>query len=162
MVFAPPVVYGKGEGIKKSSFITSILVGAIKQRGRSFNIGQGGSFIGGVHVKDVADMLICFVEEALAPEGGRVEWGERGFYFADNRDYVIGDVVKAFTKEMYGRGLIGSEEIDSIGVEEANALDPLAGIMLGTNLRTRGSRMKALGWEAKREDMFEAIHEMLD
>lgn len=161
VVFAPPMIYGKGDGIKKWSYGMKMLADAIQKRGRSFKIGEAKNVVSGVHVKDIADMLLFFAEDALE-EGGKVEWGERGYYFADTGEYVFGDLVDAVTKEMYKRGLIESEEIDSITAEEANVLRPWASIIFGTNMRTRGSRLKALGWESKREKAFETINDMLD
>lgn len=161
VVFAPPMIYGKGDGIKKWSFGTKMAADAIKKRGRSFKIGEGKSVISGVHVKDIADMLLRFAEDALE-DGGKVEWGERGYYFAVGGEYVFGEIIDAVTKEMYKRGLIESEEIDNITVEEAEKLVPYASIMFGTNMRTTGSRLKALGWEAKQVNAFETINDMLD
>lgn len=41
-----------------------------------------------VHVNDLSDAFILLVEEALKPNGGRAQWGEEGYYFAEAGEFV--------------------------------------------------------------------------
>ena len=40
------------------------------------------------HVDDVADAFIFLAELALKPNGGNAQWGDEGYYFVEDGDFV--------------------------------------------------------------------------
>lgn len=39
---------------------------------------------------DVSDAYILLAEEALKPNGGHARWGDEGYYFVQNGEFVSG------------------------------------------------------------------------
>jgi nucleoside-diphosphate-sugar epimerase len=162
-IVVPTSVYGIGEGIKKLSMGLPMLFEAIKKRGKAFTVNKGEHRMCASHVKDVADVLVTFVEEALSPESKTLTWGKDGYYFIESGGYVFSDITAAAAKLMVEKGLIETEEIDAISPEEVEelVLHPWGSVMWGSNMDVTASRLRALGWEPKQPNVFECISEML-
>ena len=161
VIVAPPMIYGKGQGIKEWSMGLPWLVELFKKRGKGFKLGEGKTLVSSVHVKDIADVLLYFAEQALGADGGSVEWGEKGYYYADSGENSYGDIVDAIAKEMVEKGIIRTVELDSLTSEEANQLHPWATLMFGSNMRTRASRLRGLGWTPKQPGPVDTVFELL-
>ncbi|KAH9209443.1 hypothetical protein DL95DRAFT_437995 [Leptodontidium sp. 2 PMI_412] len=156
-LLVPPVVYGNSDSIKDRSITLPLLVDAAKARGKMFQVGEAKHSMSAVHVKDLADVFVYFVEEALKSEGSKVEWGDNGVYYVEGREYVFADVVDAIAKEMCRRGVIETAEVDVLSEEEALGVHPWALILFATNMRTRASRLRGLGWLPKQPGVLEAV-----
>jgi nucleoside-diphosphate-sugar epimerase len=159
-IVCPSVVYGAGEGIKRFSMGVPWLVDAIKKRGKSFTVNGGGNRSSGSHVKDVADVLVMFAEEALLPENKRLTWGKDGFYFIESGGYVLSEITAAAAKLMAEKGMIETEEIDALSPDEVIKIHPWGPILWGSNMGVTASRLRALGWEPKHPDAFECLPEI--
>ncbi|TVY26076.1 hypothetical protein LHYA1_G004293 [Lachnellula hyalina] len=156
-IVAPPMIYGRGHGIKEWSMGLPWLVGMFKNRGKGFVVGEGKTIVSSIHVRDIADVLVYFAEQALgAEDGGRVEWGEKG-----GRVYFFGHV-DVIAREMKGKGMIETAELDSLTSEEADQLHPWATFMYGSNMRICASRLRGLGWTPKQPGVIETVFEMLE
>ncbi|KAG4443227.1 hypothetical protein IFR05_001270 [Cadophora sp. M221] len=157
VLLVPPVVYGNSDSIKDRSITLPMLVDAAKARGKMFQTGEARHGMSTVHVKDLADVFVYFVEEALKPEGSNVEWGDKGVYYVEAREYVFADVVDAIAKEMYKRGVIPTAEVDVLSEEEVVEIHPWGLIVFATNMRTRASRLRGLGWVPKQPGVLETV-----
>ncbi|TVY82495.1 Uncharacterized protein LSUE1_G001587 [Lachnellula suecica] len=162
VVLAPPVIYGKGEGIKQWSMGLPWRVEISKKRGMGFAIGEGKTIISSIHVKDTADVLLFFAEQALASTNGKVEWGERGFYFVESGENVSREIHELVAEEMVKRDMIKTAELESLTGDEANELHPWASIMYGSNMRVRGSKLRALGWTPEQPSILATVSELLE
>ena len=88
-VICPPTIHGIGKGpIKKRSLQIPWLTEAILKRGRGFSVGPGENWWDHVHIDDLANAYILLTEEALKDGGGKAAWGDDGYYFVENREYV--------------------------------------------------------------------------
>ncbi|TVY43164.1 Uncharacterized protein LOCC1_G003181 [Lachnellula occidentalis] len=161
-IVAPPMIYGKGEGIKEWSMGLPWLAELFKKRGKGFKLGKGKTLVSHIHVRDIADVLVYFAEQALGADGGRVEWGERGFYYAEAGENTYLDIVAAIAREMAGKGMIETAELDELTSEEANRLHVWATAMWGSNMRIRASRLRGLEWVPKQPGAIETVFEMLE
>lgn len=161
-IVAPPNIYGKGQGIKEWSMGLPWLVELFKKRAKGFTLGEGKTFVSTIHVKDVANVLVYFAEQALGADGGRMEWGEKGYYYAEAGENSCLEIVAAITREMAEKGMIKTVELDALMSEEANQLHPWATFMYGSNMRIRASRLRGLGWTPKQPGVFETVFEMLE
>lgn len=132
-----------------------------KKRGKGFLLGEGKNLGGLVHVKDVAGVLLYFAEQGLQPNGGNVEWGEKGWYFVEAEEVVFKDVVGVIVKELFEKGEIKTLESDSLTAEDASGLHPWASLMWGMNMRSRASRLRSLGWTPKYPRALDTISELL-
>lgn len=161
VIAAPSLIYGKGEGIKESSLGYPWYIEITRKRGRGFLLGEGNNIGGLVHVKDAAGVLLYFAEEGLAPDGGNVEWGERGWYFVEAEEVVFKDVVGFIVKQLFEKGEIKTLELDSLTAEDASSLHPWAPLMWGMNMRSRASRLRALGWAPKYPRALDIVSDLL-
>ena len=66
-----------------------------------------------VHVQDLSNVYLRLVEEAVKG-GGNATWEPEGYYFAENGDFVWGDVAKAIAKNAHKKKLIPSAEIEHV------------------------------------------------
>ncbi|TVY55505.1 Uncharacterized protein LCER1_G002934 [Lachnellula cervina] len=161
-IVVPPNIYGKGQGIKEWSMGLPWLVELFKKRAKGFTLGEGKTLVSTIHVKDVANVLVYFAEQALGADGGKVEWGEKGYYYAEAGEKSCLDIVAAIAREMAEKGMIKTVELDELTSEEANQLHPWATFMYGSNMRIRASRLRGLGWTPKQPGVFETVFEMLE
>jgi len=161
VVVAPSLVYGRSEGIKESSMGYPWYIEFTKKRGKGFLLGEGKNMGGLVHVKDTAGVLLYFAEQGLAPDGGKIEWGEKGWYFVEAEDVVFKDIVTVIVKDLFAKGEIKTLELDSLTAEEANTLHPWGSLMWGTNMRSRASRLRSLGWTPKYPRALDTVSELL-
>ena len=83
------------------------------------------------------------VEEAVKG-GGSATWGSEGYYFAENGDFVWGDVTKAIAKDAHKRKLIPTAEIDDVTPDEADKLVSRGSYLWGMNSRARAIRVRKL------------------
>jgi nucleoside-diphosphate-sugar epimerase len=158
---APAGIYGVGEGIKKLSFGIPVLFEAIQKRGKVFAVNEGQNTMAASHVKDVADVLVMFAEEALEVESQKIAWGGDAFYYVESGGYVFADLAAAAAKLMVEKGLIGSEVIERISAEEVLELHFAGGLMWASNMDVKADRLRGLGWEPKQKDVYDYLEEML-
>ena len=158
----PPVVVGKGEGpLKKLSMTLPWYVDLVKKRGRGFRVGKGENITSTVHVRDLSAALILLIEEALKDGGGSADWGETGVYYVENGGNAFDDLTREVVKWIARQSMIGSDNVDQLGIEDAKKIHPRADLLWGYNMRVRGERIEKLGWKAKEGNVFETIPELL-
>ncbi|KAL2063563.1 hypothetical protein VTL71DRAFT_5368 [Oculimacula yallundae] len=153
----PPVVYGTSDSIRDRSITLPMTIDFAKARGKMFQIGEAKHVISSIHVKDLADVFVYFVEEALKPEGAKVEWNEKGIYYVEAQEYVWADVVGALAKLMCERGVLETPDVDVLSVEEALEITPWALILWSSNMRVSATRLRALGWVPKQLGLIETL-----
>ncbi|PVH81537.1 NAD(P)-binding protein [Cadophora sp. DSE1049] len=161
-LLVPPVVYGTSDSVKDRSISLPMLVDAAKERGKMFQIGEAENSTSTLHVKDLADVFVYFVDQALASQpGSKLEWGENGVYYIEAGEIVVADVVDAIAKEMFRRGMVGTVEVDRLSDEQALEIHPWALILWGANMRTNASRLRALGWVPKQPGIMATVAGLL-
>jgi hypothetical protein len=72
------------------------------------------------------------------------------------------DVSIAVARAAHAKGLLKSDEVDKLSVEEATKMHPWAPVLWGGNSRGTGERLKALGWKSDGRSLFDSIPEMID
>jgi nucleoside-diphosphate-sugar epimerase len=158
----PAGVYGTGKGpIKTSSMGIPWLVEGIRTRGKAFKLGAGQSISSTIHIEDLISALILLTEQALEPQGGSADWGEKGVYFVEGGSYVFVDLATALAKEMHKRGIISTAEVDEISEEDITAIHPWGALIWGSNMRARASRLRSLGWKPEQLSAIDAVEEHL-
>ncbi|KAH6662798.1 hypothetical protein B0J14DRAFT_610217 [Halenospora varia] len=159
-IIGPSTIYGVGEGpVKRDSIQIPWLVEGILKRGRGFTVGEGKNVWNDVHVDDLAAGYVLLAEQALLPGGGKADWGREGYYFPESGEHSWGDITVFVVKLLRLRGLLESEEVDELTVEQAREVHPWAESLWGGNSRSKGDRMRALGWEGRGKSVWECLEE---
>lgn len=73
-----------------------------------------------------------------------------------------GDVVDAIAKDLQIKGAIKSAEVERMPVEEASKHHPWAGLIWGGNSRSRGERLRKLGWKPRGPSIYDSLPAMMD
>jgi nucleoside-diphosphate-sugar epimerase len=154
-IICPSTVYGPGRGLisQRSDQIPG-LTRLILQSGRGLQFADGKTFWNAVHVYDLSRLYVSFVEDAIASTSdgtgqgqGQATWNDDGYYLVESGVYYWGDVARRITSEAYNLGLLPSEEVLGLGVENRDILRP-AGRPV-TNYAVRAEAIRArrlLGW----------------
>ncbi|KAF2114777.1 NAD dependent epimerase/dehydratase family protein [Lophiotrema nucula] len=163
-IVCPPCIYGPGRGPdNKKSMQAYQMARATLQRGKGFIILEGRNLWTQVHVQDLSNVFFSLVESALQGDGGKATWNQEGYYFAENGDFVWGDIGKAIAKAAYDKGLIKTTDIDNISTAEADKLTNYGSYLWGMNSRARAIRAKKLfGWTPKEKSLEDLIPDIVD
>lgn len=158
------MVHGRGEGqVNRQSIGLPMLRDVVGKRGKMFRIGEAKHAVSAVHVKDLADVLIFFTEQALQPSSEKlVHWGEQGIYYVEAEEVVFEDIVEAIAKEMVGRGLIDTLDLDVVDEAGATEIHSWAPFLWGSNMRCRATRLRALGWVPQQGGVVKTVGELFD
>ena len=71
-------------------------------------------------------------------------------------------MVDAIAKDLHRKGAIKSPEVERMPVAEASKHHPWAGLMWGGNCRSRGERLRSLGWKPTGPSIYESLPSMMD
>ncbi|KAF2463737.1 NAD dependent epimerase/dehydratase family protein [Lindgomyces ingoldianus] len=163
VIVCPPCIWGPGRGPDNQKSVQVYrMARATLERGKGFQVEEGNNLWTEVHVQDLSNVYLSLVEDAI--QGGkRASWGPEGYYFAENGDFVWGDVGRAIAKIAYDKKLIKTAEIDNISTEEADKLTPFGAYLWGMNSRARAIRARKLfDWKPKQKSLFEMLPDIVD
>ncbi|KAG9229824.1 hypothetical protein BJ875DRAFT_176752 [Amylocarpus encephaloides] len=161
-IICPPLIHGVGTGpIKKRSIQIPYLTETFLKRGKGFSILEGKNIWDAVHIRDLVDAFILLAEEAVKPNGGDAQWGQKGYYFVEAQAFNWGAVAAAISKSLYDQGAIKSTQVDQLSVEDAVTQHPWAPLLWGGNCRSAADRLRRLGWKAKKGDIFASLPSMV-
>ncbi|KAH7394273.1 hypothetical protein DE146DRAFT_765969 [Phaeosphaeria sp. MPI-PUGE-AT-0046c] len=100
-----------------------------------------------IHIDNLTTTIMVLVEEALKGPQSQAQ---------------CKDVSIAIAKTRHAKGLLKSEQVDKLTVEEATRIHPWAPILWDGNSRGAGERLKELGWRSDGKTIFDSIPEMID
>ncbi|OCL13479.1 NAD dependent epimerase/dehydratase family protein [Glonium stellatum] len=162
-IVCPPTIYGPGRGPDNQRSMQAYeMAKATLKRGKGFQVEGGQNLWTMVHVQDLSQVYLRLVEEAVKG-GGNATWGPQGYYFAENGDFVWGDVAKAIAKNAHKKKLIPTAEIDNVTTEEADKLVSYGSYLWGMNSRSRAVRArKILGWNPTQKSLFDLLPDIVD
>jgi len=102
-----------------------------------------------VHVSDLSDCYLKLIEAAVAG-GGKATWGKEGYYLTENGTLIWGDMSKMVAVEAHKQGLIPTDEVVSVSIEEVERLRNHGSHLWGANSRGTAIRArKLLGWSPR-------------
>lgn len=162
-IVCPPTIYGPGRGPDNQRSLQAYNLSKITlQRKKAFQVGSGKNLWTQVHVQDLSDLYLLLGEAAIEG-GGKATWGKDGYYFAENGEFEWGSMSKAIAKAAHNKGLIQSEEVDSLDPKEVDELLKYGQVMWGTNSRGQSTRgKKLLGWAPSRRSLADEIPDIVD
>jgi nucleoside-diphosphate-sugar epimerase len=116
------------------------------KRGKGFTVNGGKNTWNSVHVRDLSQLYLKLTEAAAAGGEG-ADWNEEGYYFAENGEFRWGEIAKLIAEKAKAKGLIKTDEVDDLSVEEVTKIRPFGPIIWGTNSRGKAQRARErLGW----------------
>ena len=127
-----------------------------------FDCGHDGGISQMRKVAVLAEAYNVLTEEALKPNGGKSSWGKEGYYFVQSAEHRWKDIVSELAKIAHQKGAIKSADVEKLSVEDASAAHPWAPLLWGGNCRSRGDRIRALGWKPSARKIEDYLPEMVD
>lgn len=163
-IVCPPCIYGPGRGPdNQRSMQIEDYVKSTLTRGKGFVVEEGANVWSQIHVQDVSELFLALITAAMSPDGGKATWNDKGYYFAENGEFVWGDVAREIAKCAFDKKLINSDEVDTVDKEAADKLRAMGSFLWGFNSRSKAIRAnKLLGWKPKQKTVSELLPEIIE
>jgi nucleoside-diphosphate-sugar epimerase len=162
-IVCPCTIYGPGRGPdnQRSQQIYNAAK-TILHRKKGFMPGEGQNVWHEIHVQDLSDLYLLLGEAAMEG-GGKATWDNEGYYLAENGSFVWGNVFKLITQIAYQKGLIPSDEVESLPKEEYNKFAKHGHLQWGANSRGESVRgKKLLGWKPHRPGLDKELPDVVE
>lgn len=113
-----PTIFGLGTGLfnKLSIQVPFFIRGAIEAK-RAQVIAEGSSVWSDIHIDDLANMYKLLISKIL--NGETIRSGKQGIYFTETDEHSWLEVSKAVAKAGRELGVLDTEEVQSLSLEEA-------------------------------------------
>jgi len=161
-IVLPPTVYGIATGKLRDLGISNphsiqipIAIKASLDRGQGGVIGEGKNIWAHVEIHELAEFFEILLDASLSSPN--TPHGRLGYYFAENGEYKLYDLAKAYSQVLYDLGKGTSPHPTSFTAEEAQKY--FGGPWLGSNARCKAERARALGWKPTKttKDLLESV-----
>jgi nucleoside-diphosphate-sugar epimerase len=152
VILAPPVILsdGYGEG-KKDSYYADI-VKAIAEFGQGFYMGNGENRKSWIGTYDLAAVTGVIVEHIVTGTG-KVGSGRKGYFGMEAGEFMDLQMMRVLAEEIKKKGLLKNDDCVEMGPEKAEQLHPMAKVLFGMNMRSRGDRVRSeLGWTPRQRE----------
>ncbi|KAH8880568.1 NAD(P)-binding protein [Thozetella sp. PMI_491] len=169
-VFAPCIVYGKGEGFgNKISIQTVAIVKAAKALGRVMKVDDGRPTWPVCHIIDNTNLYLDLLRAFLS--GQEVGHGKNGYFLASSGSVAWDDLYAAMAVALKKRGAIEDETMKRASQEDLEKVAPAFGYpvdfvpsLVGGMCTFTAEHGKAVGWKPQfaPEHAIEAADEEVD
>ncbi|ETS86174.1 hypothetical protein PFICI_00002 [Pestalotiopsis fici W106-1] len=163
-VVCPPTIYGEGRGpVSGRSRQAYTLAKMILTRGVTPIIGGGKARWNSVHVHDLSDAYVLLAEAAAAGNLSDELWNARGYFLAENGEFIWGDYSRLMAKKAYELGFLKEvPQEQPLSKDEAVEFGGFEAVSWGLNSRGKAERLsKTLGWKPHRPSIEEEIPTIL-
>lgn len=162
-IVCPPTIYGPGRGPDNQvSMQAPRAANSMLKHQKPWVVGKGANVWHQVHVQDLSDLYLRLTDAAVNG-GAPATWNEQGYYFAENGEFVWGDILRAIAKDAHGKGLLPSADNVSLSGDEVHEYLPYGQHMVGVNSRAISKRAKELlGWSPQRPSLMEEVSGVVD
>ncbi|KAI0768145.1 NAD-P-binding protein [Trametes elegans] len=132
------------------------LIKASMDRRQAGMVGKGKNFHPNVHIDDLSLLYRTILDAGLS--GADIGHGREGFYFGENGEHTMYDIATAMGAALKELQLAPTAEPSSFTEEELKKYFS-GSDNLGTNVRCRAERARAIGWKPLKttEDMLASI-----
>jgi len=124
-------------------------------RGQGGVIGEGKNIWPHVEIHELVELYQLLLDATLSDPN--LPHGREGYYFAENGEYKLHDLAKAYSQALYELGKGKSPDPTPFTADEVQKY--FGGPWLGGNSRCKAVRARALGWKPTKttKDFFESI-----
>ncbi|KAI5467270.1 hypothetical protein BGZ63DRAFT_370761 [Mariannaea sp. PMI_226] len=165
LIISPPTIYGIGRGpVNTRSVQIPNLARAALQLGYAPIVGAGKTEWDNVHVDDLADLFLRFVDATQDPSkrDNPEIFGLNGYFFARQDYHKWSDLSEWIAEEAARQGYLPAPATKSVPQEEVVATGLLAAATWGSNSKGESERAKKyLGWEPKSSVLRSTISELV-
>lgn len=186
-IIAPSTIYGKGRGPVRisesihehnripilsdahhyfwsvSQQVNNLIRYALKDR-EVVQIGPGTGEWNNVHVEDLMDLYVLVLDQALksaSTASSNLEKPVSGysrFFWGSVGTHSWGEVSRGLAVHLYKRGLLDTDQVKSVTIDERPQLKTMA-----NNSRTVANRgFKQLGWKPSRRSLMDSLDEEIE
>ena len=150
VVICPPMIYGVGAGLHKTSIQLPGLIRASRLLGAGVHIGRGENRWSNMHIADLVDLYLLALEQA--PAGS--------FFFAENGEASLKEISIAISHRL---GLGGRTRSLSIAEALEHWAPAAVHFSLASNVRVSATKARAmLGWRPRFSSIVEYIAQTTD
>ncbi|KZF22419.1 NAD(P)-binding protein [Xylona heveae TC161] len=156
-----PIIYGQGRGpFNQRSIQVPETARVTLQQGYGFQINKGLNRWHTVNVRDLSNLFVLLIENALAGQPDEKIWNQGGIYFPGNGEIAFGEISRRVAQSAHEQGFIKTVDVESVDPAKADSLVGHASIVLGTNARAESLRAnELLGWKPVERSLVEDIPE---
>lgn len=159
IIILPPLVYGVGKRIKRMTIQLPTMTRFALKHGYVPVIGKGLSIRCTIHVQDLvrAYMVILHWMEQSSAE----EVFKNPYFFCDSGEEMTwGEAAREIGKALHAAGRIKDPEPKNPPKELYDDLfGPYSPTTVGANSRSRGERVRELGWKPREKSVFASLRE---
>lgn len=159
LVLQIPAIFGQGGGLfDDSPWLVGVMMRFVLDHGYGFGLGDESGRIGLVHVDDLAQLYVLFVQRILEDGGEGLPSGKRGIVFPCVGMALFTDIARGCVQAAFRKGALPKPdgpqtEVRSVGVDEVAPY--VGGGELGRHIasslwaghwNTKGTVALKLGW----------------
>ncbi|VDC03931.1 unnamed protein product [Peniophora sp. CBMAI 1063] len=151
----PAAVVGTGSGpVKVPSIFVKMLIQYFTAAKRPLIAAEGTSRYNYVHIDDLVDLYLRLLEVIVSGEQANDSSYAR-YYIGDSTEIPFKTVAEVYGTELTRLGLLPTAKVESIPRAQVDG----RARVFGADMRIRGDRAHALGWNPRPVDMRETIVE---
>lgn len=159
VIVLPPLVYGVGNRIKRLTIQLPTMTRFALKHGYVPVIGEGKSIRCNIHVQDLVKAYMVILNWLSGTPASEVL--RNPYFFCDSGvEMTWGDAANAIGKALHAAGKIEDAVPKNPPRELYDDLfGPYTPTTVGANSRSRGERLRKLGWQPKAKGVFESLRE---
>lgn len=130
------------------------LVARALKDGQTPVVGRGLTEWDHVHIHDLSDLYVLFVDAANDKALDKELWGTNGYFLAENGRHVWGEVSKQVADAAFNQGYIKTKELKQLPADQLKGVE----VTWGRNSAGDAKRArKYLGWSPKGRSLKDEI-----
>jgi nucleoside-diphosphate-sugar epimerase len=159
IIIFPTLVYGVGKHIKRLSIQLPTMTRFALKHGFAPIIGKGQSLRCNIHVQDLVRAYMVILHWMEASSGEEVL--ENPYFFCENGEEMLWrDAAVEIGKQLYQAGRIKDPEPRNVPPElYSDLFGPYSPTTVGANSRSRGDRLRGMGWKAREKNVLASFRE---
>lgn len=160
VIILPPLIYGAGKKVRRLTIQLPTMTRFALKHGYVPVIGKGVSLRCNIHVQDLVRgymLILHWLEETSAAEVLK----DSPYFFTDSGEEMAwGDGARAIGKELHRLGRIDDPEPRNPPKElYSDLFGPYSPTTVGANSRSRGERLRDLGWKPREKGVLQSLTE---
>ena len=161
IIIMPPLIYGIGKRITRTSIQLPTMTRFALKHGYAPVIGQGVSLRCNIHVQDLVRGYMVLLSWLQHPATTADQVLQNPYFFTDSgTEMAWGDAARAIGKALYTAGKIEDPEPRNPPKEMyADLFGPYTPTTVGANSRSRGERLRELGWRPREKGVLASLVE---